>query len=57
MFLAAWFSAFPWSRPMARNWSIVEGLYVDEIARERIAANVAELEHEATAVSHLLGAI
>ncbi len=37
------------------DWSIVTGLHVDETARERIAANVAELEHEAAAVSHLLG--
>ncbi len=30
------------------NWSIVHGLYLDEWAQARIAANIAELEHEAT---------
>ena len=48
---------FPLSTPEGRTWSIVEGLYVDEVVRERIAANVAELEDEASAVSHLLGNI
>jgi malate dehydrogenase len=48
---------FPLVTADGRSWSIVEGLYVDEIARERIAANVAELEHEATVISHLLGGI
>jgi malate dehydrogenase len=46
---------FPLSTTDGRNCSIVERLYVDEYARERIAVNVAELEHEASAVSHLLG--
>ncbi len=48
---------FPLITADGRNWSIVEGLYVDEVARARIAANVAELEHEATVVSHLVGAL
>jgi malate dehydrogenase len=46
---------FPLSTTDGRKWSIVEGLYVDEHTRERIAANVAELEREASAISHLLG--
>lgn len=46
---------FPLATTDGRNWSIVESLYVDEYAQERIAANVAELEREANAVSHLLG--
>ena len=48
---------FPLSTSDGRNWSIVDGLYLDQFARERIAANVSELEHEASAVSHLLGNI
>jgi malate dehydrogenase len=48
---------FPLVTPDGQRWSIVDGLYVDETARDRIAANVAELEHEVTAVSHLLGNI
>ena len=48
---------FPVLTPDGRIWSIVEGLYIDKVAGERIAANVAELEHEAAAVSHLLGKI
>jgi hypothetical protein len=32
----------------------VDDLYLDETACERIAANVAELEHESLAISHLL---
>jgi malate dehydrogenase len=45
---------FPLVTADGQSWSIVEELYVDEFARERIAANVAELEHEASVVSHLL---
>ncbi|MGO9465903.1 MAG: hypothetical protein ACLQVF_17315, partial [Isosphaeraceae bacterium] len=48
---------FPLFTTDGKNWSIVEGLYVDEVTRARIAANVAELEHEATVVSHLVGAL
>jgi len=48
---------FPLITADGRNWSIVAGLYIDEVARARIAANVVELEHEATVASHLLGAI
>jgi malate dehydrogenase len=39
------------------NWSIVRNHYIDENGRQRIAANVAELQHETTAVSDLLGSI
>jgi malate dehydrogenase len=48
---------FPLITPDGKTWSIVEGLYLDEFARERLAANVAEIEHETSAVTDLLGAI
>jgi malate dehydrogenase len=48
---------FPLSTSDGRSWSIVDGIYVNQHTRERIAANVMELEHEASAVSHLLGNI
>jgi malate dehydrogenase len=48
---------FPLFTTDGQTWSIAEGHYLDEFARQRIAANVAELEHEASAVSDLLGAI
>lgn len=35
------------------NWSVVHGLYLNDWAQERIAANVAELEHEATVAAEL----
>ena len=40
-----------------KTWKIVHGHYLDEFARERIASNVAELQHETCAVSDLMGAI
>jgi malate dehydrogenase len=46
---------FPLLTPDGKTWSIVDDLYVDQHTRDRIAANVAELEGEAAAVSHLLG--
>ena len=45
---------FPLVTTDGQTWSIVDGLYLDETARARIAANVAELEYEAAVVSHLL---
>ena len=45
---------FPLMTADGRTWSIVDGLYLDELACQRIAANVAELEHEAAVVSHLV---
>jgi malate dehydrogenase len=48
---------FPLFTADGRTWSIVENCYLDEAARQRIAANVAELEHETTAVNDLLGRI
>lgn len=45
---------FPLITADGRSWSIVEGLYVDEVARNRIKANVTELEQEAALVSHLV---
>jgi malate dehydrogenase len=46
---------FPLRTEDGSHWSIVEGLYHDAFARERIAANVAELNEEAAAVSDLVG--
>ena len=37
------------------SWSIAQDHYLDAHAHERIVQNIAELEHEASAVSHLLG--
>jgi malate dehydrogenase len=46
---------FPLLTADGRTWTISEGHYLDEYADGRIAQNVAELELEASAVSHLLG--
>ena len=48
---------FPLITADGRTWSIVPNHYLDETARQRIAANVAEIQHEATAVNDLLGTI
>jgi malate dehydrogenase len=48
---------FPLVTPDGRTRSIVEGLYIDEAARERIKANVNELEHEAALAAHLVGSL
>jgi hypothetical protein len=47
--------SFPLRTEDGRNWSIVQGLYHDDYGLSRIAQNIAELEHEASAVSDLLG--
>ena len=46
---------FPLLTADGKSWTIPKGHYLDEHAQERIAQNVAELELEASAVSHLLG--
>ena len=46
---------FPLVTADGKSWSIAQGLYLDEHAHKRIAQNVAELELEASSVSHLLG--
>jgi malate dehydrogenase len=46
---------FPLRTEDGRTWSIIQGLYHDSYARERIAQNIAELEHEAACVTDLLG--
>ena len=46
---------FPLVTSDGKSWSIAQGLYLDEHAHKRIAQNVAELELEASSVSHLLG--
>ncbi len=48
---------FPLITADGKGWSIVPNHYLDETARQRIAANVAEIQHEATAVNDLLGTI
>ena len=48
---------FPLSTADGKTWTIPRGHYLDAQARERIAQNVAELEPEAMAVSHLMGEV
>jgi malate dehydrogenase len=45
---------FPVITRDGQTWSVVDDLYIDETAGERIAANVAELERESLVISHLL---
>ncbi len=45
---------FPVRSEDGESWSIVPGLYHDEYSLSRLAANVAELEHEAALVTDLL---
>ncbi|HEV3163241.1 MAG TPA: malate dehydrogenase [Isosphaeraceae bacterium] len=45
---------FPLRTEDGLSWSIVQGLYLDAYAQGRLAANVAELEHEAATVTDLL---
>jgi malate dehydrogenase len=49
--------SFPVRTEDGINWSIVQRLYHDNYGLDRIAQNIAELEHEATAVSDLLGKV
>ena len=46
---------FPLVTADGKSWSIAQGHYLDPHAQERIAQNVAELELEASSISHLLG--
>jgi malate dehydrogenase len=46
---------FPLITTDGKSWSIAQGHYLDLHAHERIAQNVAELELEASSISHLLG--
>jgi malate dehydrogenase len=46
---------FPLLTSEGKTWTIPEGHYLNEYAKERIAQNVAELELEASTVGHLLG--
>jgi malate dehydrogenase len=48
---------FPLRTEDGASWSIVENLYLDEYAQGRLAANVAELEFEASVVDHILGTL
>lgn len=47
--------SFPLRTEDGKTWSIVENLYLDSRAQDRLAANVAELEYEASAVTEFLG--
>jgi malate dehydrogenase len=49
--------SFPLITADGKDWSIVPNYYLDEAARASLAVNIAEIEHEASAVSDLLGAI
>jgi malate dehydrogenase len=49
------FFSFPLRTEDGAAWSIVQGLYLDAHAQERLAASVAELEQEAAAVGTMLG--
>src|SRR5262249_44497912 len=46
--------SFPLRTEDGATWSIVQNLYHDEHAQQRIAVNVAELEQEASAVTSVL---
>jgi malate dehydrogenase len=46
---------FPLRTEDGKTWSIVKNLYLDDRAQDRLAQNVAELEHEAAVVTDLLG--
>jgi malate dehydrogenase len=48
---------FPLITADGKGWSIVQNYYLDEDARAALSLNISELEHEASAVSNLLGAI
>jgi hypothetical protein len=48
---------FPLTTWDGKTWSIVPSCYLDEASRQRIAANVTEIQHETTAVNDVLGAI
>jgi malate dehydrogenase len=49
------FFSVPLRTEDGKTWSIVEDLYLDDHAQERLAANVAELEHEAAVAGSMLG--
>jgi malate dehydrogenase len=51
------FFSFPLRTEDGQTWSIVPDLYLDRYAQERLAANVAELEHEAAMVNSMLGTV
>ena len=46
--------SFPCTTDGHGNWSIHQGLSIDEFSSEKIQASVAELSEERDAVSHLL---
>ncbi len=48
---------FPLRTEDGTTWSIVQNLYLDEHAQGRLAANVAELEFEASVVDRILGTL
>ena len=46
---------FPLITPDGCSWTIAQGHFLDSHAEDRLAQNIAELELEASSVSHLLG--
>jgi malate dehydrogenase len=48
---------FPLVSEDGHTWKIVQGLYLDSYAQDRIAQNIAELEHEAAACTDMLGSL
>jgi malate dehydrogenase len=48
------FFGYPLTTPDGRTWSIRQGQYLDGYAEERLAANIAELEHEAAVAAPYL---
>jgi malate dehydrogenase len=48
-------SSFPLRSDGKGGWSIVQGLELSDFAREKLAASVAELEHERSVIQELLG--
>ncbi len=46
---------FPLTSEDGKTWSVVEGLYLDTYAQERISANIAELQHELTIANEFMG--
>ena len=40
-----------------KTWEMVHGLYLDDFAQERIAANVAELQHEAVLAGEVVATL
>jgi malate dehydrogenase len=51
------FFSFPLRTEDGKTWSIIQDLYLDQHAQERLVANVVELENEAAAINSMLGTV